>query len=53
MEKNCIAQCITVDAQGDSYMARNCTIEIGSATLEELHNHQHCEVLMGQRVADN
>ena len=34
-------------------MARNCAIENGCATSKGLHDHQHCEVLMGERVAES
>ena len=60
MERNCIAQCTCVsssrtlvDVQGDGYMARNCAIENGWVMPKGLYNHQHCEVLMGQDVAES
>ena len=44
---------VVVDVQGDSYMAQNCAIENGWVMPEGLLNQQHCEVLMGQGVAES
>ena len=44
---------VAIDTQGDSYMARNWAIEDGWATPDGLQNHQHCEVLKGQCVAES